>query len=455
MAETDKQQRKSRHLYGEPFKPEQQFLDLKSPFCSGEGNYLKCNARFFAVAKSGGGGPLYIRRLDDPGRFAINVPMLSVHKGTTWDFDFHPFIVNMIGTASEDCHAAVTQFPEDGLTDTITKPTVLLEGHLKKVTFIKFNPVANNILATGAFDRTVKVWNIEKAACVSTFDQCQDTVMTMDWNYNGSRIACAGKDGAIRIYDPRNIDGAQSIGDAFDGAKGSKVFWVENHGWIGGTGFSKSAKRQMKIWDLRKLDKALYENDIDQAASVLYPFFDNDNGILYLPGKGEGNISYYELVNDDRIAYLLSAYRNPEPQKGGGWLPKRACDVWKCEVARFYKLTMNSVIPISFIVPRKAGAEVFQEDIFPNAFAGRPALESDAWLGGEDKNPITTSMNPALKENDNNSGGATFTKKKTYAELDAENAELRERVAKLESEIAQLGGSTKSANQDQDEEKND
>jgi len=435
-------QGKYRHVYGEPAKPENQFLDLKNPFCSGEGTYLKCNPKFFAVAKSGGGGPLYIRRLEDTGRFAVNVPMLSVHKGTTWDFDFHPFIINMIGTASEDCHAAITQFPEDGLTELVTKPTVLLEGHQKKVTLIKFNPTANNIVATGAFDRTVKVWNIETASCVSTFDKCQESIMTLDWNNDGSRIACAGKDPAIRIYDPRNLDEAQTIPDAFDGTKGSKVFWAENLGWIGGTGFSKTAKRQMKIWDLRKLEKPLFEVDFDQAASVLHPYFDGDNGILYLVGKGEGNITYFELVNDDRIAYLLSAYRNTEPQKGGGWLPKRACQVWKCEVARFYKLTANSVIPISFIVPRKAGAEVFQEDIFPDAYAGRPAVQADEWLKGENKLPITVSMNPALRKDEKNQGGSEFTKKKTYSELEHENVDLKERVAQLESELARLGAAS-------------
>ncbi|ETO15769.1 hypothetical protein RFI_21593 [Reticulomyxa filosa] len=406
--------------------------------------------------------------------------MLSVHKGTTWDFDFHPFLVNMVGTASEDCHAAITQFPEDGLTETgggeqkkkkklcekktragerVTKPTVLLEGHQKKVTFIKFHPTANNIVATGAFDRTVKVWNIETGSCVSTFDQCQDTVMTMDWNKDGSRIACAGKDAAIRIYDPRNIDQAQTVPDAFDGTKGSKVFWADNLGWIGGTGFSRSAKRQMKVWDLRKLDKALYENDIDQAASVLYPFFDNDNGLLYLSGKGEGNITYFELVNDDKVAYLLNAYRNPEPQKGGGWLPKRSCDVWKCEVARYYKLTKSTVVPISFIVPRKAGAEVFQEDIFPDAYAGRPALQADEWLKGENKDPVTTSMNPALRTDTKApSEGSTFVKKKTYAELEQDNIDLRERVAQLEAELARKGngGNYSSEKTEQnDEEKTD
>jgi coronin-1B/1C/6 len=53
-------------------------------------------------------------------------------------------------------------------------------------------------------------------------------------------------------------------------------------------------------------------------------------------------------------------------------LPKRACNAMRCEVARFVKLTSDSVEPISFIVPRKE--VTFQEDIFPEAFAGVAAL---------------------------------------------------------------------------------
>ncbi|ETO24477.1 actin binding protein [Reticulomyxa filosa] len=216
----------------------------------------------------------------------------------------------------------------------------------------------------------------------------------------------------------------------------------------------------MKIWDLRKLEKPLYENDIDQAASVLYPYFDNDNGLLYLTGKGEGNITYYELVNDDKIAYLLSAYRNPEPQKGGGWLPKRACDVWKCEIAREHYTNQSNNKNFFFVickVPRKAGAEVFQEDIFPDAFAGRPALQSDVWLKGENKPPVTTSMNPALKENTSSTSQvSTFVKKKTYGELEQENVELKERIAQLEANLARATNGNYNSTQEQgDEEKND
>jgi len=121
-------------------------------------------------------------------------------------------------------------------------------------------------------------------------------------------------------------------------------------------------------------------------------------------------------------------------------------------------LTGNSVIPISFIVPRKAGAEVFQEDIYPNAYAGRPSLQADEWLKGENKAPITVSMNPAVRGDDKDqSGGGGFVKKKTYAELEQENHELKERIAQLQSELAQLGpsGGSETKTKDDNEEKDE
>jgi len=115
-------------------------------------------------------------------------------------------------------------------------------------------------------------------------------------------------------------------------------------------------------------------------------------------------------------------------------MAKRACDVWKCEVNRFFKLTKNSIIPISFVVPRKSGGEVFQEDIYPDCYAGKPALSADEWLNGDNKDPISTSMDPEKKDSADDSG-MVFTKKKTYQELEAENAALKARVKELEAQL--------------------
>jgi len=293
----------------------------------------------------------------------------------------------------------------------------------------------------------VKLWNIESQDNIMTFKEPEDNIYSLEWNHDGSQLAVTGKDKQLRLFDPRIPDEAASV-QAFEGSKSSKAFWIPNLNWVGACGFSKTARRQMKFWDLKDLTKPIYSNDIDQVSSVLMPYYDNDNGLLYLSGKGDGTVSFQEVINDARKCYTLGQYRATEPQKGGGWMAKRACDVWKCEVNRFFKLTKNSLIPISFVVPRKSGADVFQEDIYPDCYAGKPALSADEWLQGNNKEPITRSMNPAEASNDD--GGANlFQKKMTYQELEAENAKLRARIKELEE---QLGINAEDANGGGDEE---
>jgi coronin-1B/1C/6 len=451
-----------RHVYGEAAKETNRYDEIKNALYFGDGSYCKANAKFFAIPKKGGGGPLYIIRHEDVGRLPTNVPLLSVHKGSCWDFDFNPFMDNMIATASDDSKVAITTFPMEGLKESILEATVVLEGHNKKSTNCVFHPTANGILATGGFDRAVKIWNIESAANVFTYDQFEDTLFSLEWNHDGSLLGSSSKDKKIRMFDPRQLDKAQST-VAFDGTQTSKIFWVPKFGWIGATGFSKSAKRQVKLFDLRKSTEPILSNDIDQSAGVLLPHWDNDNGILFLAAKGEGNINYYELENDEKMMHNLSAYRSTVPQKGGGWLPKKCMDVWKCEIDRFLKLTESSVIPVSFIVPRKAGTEVFQKDIFPDAYAGEPALSASDWLAGQNKDPILTSMDPKNngKDGKRNSAPSAIKLNKALGQADLahenerlkkENDDLRERVRDLEK---QLGITTTEASRDDSREERD
>jgi len=129
---------------------------------------------------------------------------------------------------------------------------------------VNFIPLPTILLATGAFDRTVKVWNIESGANVPTYDKFEDTLYSMGWNYDGSLLGVSSKDKKLRLFDPRQTSTAQSIA-AFDGAQSSKLFWVPKFGWIGATGFSKAAKRQLKLFDLRKWNESILSNDVDQA----------------------------------------------------------------------------------------------------------------------------------------------------------------------------------------------
>jgi coronin-1B/1C/6 len=431
---------KFRHIYGEPSKQEESYLEFKNPLVFGEGSYVAANEKFFAVARASGGGPLYVVPISQTGRISADYPLIDVHKGKAWDFQFHPFIPNMIASASDDMTVALTQFPDDGPSEPITEPRIRMEGHSKKAILLDFNPVANNILASGAFDRTVKVWNVETASAVNDYTDFGDTIFSLQWNGDGSMLGTTAKDRVIRLFDPRQPEAALTIPESFAGTKSSKIFWSPRNNWIGATGFNKTSKQELKIWDLANLGAdPIADLNFGQDSSVLMPFYDNDLSILYLYGKGNGMVHYYELNSPDgRVCYQLSSYRATNPQKGGGWLPKKACDVWKCEVARFFKLTNKDVIPVSFMVPRKAGADIFQEDIYPDAPAGVPGLSADEWLEGQNAEIVRMPMDPARRGEAPGGGAVEFVAKKSYKELEAENAELRARIQNWKHKSAEV-----------------
>lgn len=160
------------------------------------------------------------------------------------------------------------------------------------------------------------------------------------------------------------------------------------------TGFSKHADRQYSIWDQDDLTKPLATESIDCSSGILFPFYDHDTNMVYLAGKGDGNIRYYEVVDSAPWIHYLNQFISGNPQRGLGFMPKKGLNVSGCEVFRFYKLhsTGNLCEPISMIVPRKS--EQFHSDLYPETAASIPALSSADWIRGINASPKLVSLRP-------------------------------------------------------------
>jgi len=423
-----------RHVFGTPAKPESQFLGVQ-PACNGDGDFICANEKFLAYASAGGGGPVVVLPLNKPGRLPAKLPTIQVHKAAVLDHQFHPFLNTLIATAGEDGYVKVTQFPEEGLTENVDKAIVTLEGHSKKVVFVKFHPTANNVLASASHDFLVKLWDIEAQAEALSVEDHSDVVQSIDFSADGSQIATTCKDKKIRIFDPR--DGKHVLStEGFAGTKRSSIVWASHQEKLLGVGFSKTSVRQYGLWDPKKLDAPLNIIDLDQSAGVVIPMYDPDNGILYLAGKGDASIRYFELVKEKPYLHPLSEFRDTNSQQGVAWLPKRACDTTKCEIAHCLRLMKDSIVPISFQVPRKS--DLFQKDLFPDAYAGIPSMEAKEYLAGENKPAKLRSMKPGDKSTTEQVVVKTFSAKKSPQELEEENVKLKARVAELEAELAKL-----------------
>ena len=103
-------------------------------------------------------------------------------------------------------------------------------------------------------------------------------------------------------------------GQCHAGTKASKVLFLGNTGRLLTTGFARYSDRQFAIWDQSNLSQPLKMEVIDSSSGVLFPFYDPDTGVLYLAGKGDGIIRYYEIVSQAPWSHYLNHFLSGSPQ---------------------------------------------------------------------------------------------------------------------------------------------
>lgn len=422
---------KFRHVFGTPAKKENSYEGVKVSRSAWDSNKVKANPKYLGVCwEAAGGGSFAVLNLESTGKLKADAPLISGHKGPVLDFDFNPFNDNIVASVSEDTTVKIWGIPEGGLTTSLTTPLQTLDTHKRKVGTADFHPSANNILATSGTEAALKIWDIEKGQEISSVEGAwQDIIQSVSWNTDGSLLATSSKDKRLRVVDPRSSSIAHDF-EAHQGPKGFRsLYFSKPAERIFSVGFSKSSERQYSLWDVKNLSEPLATSNIDTAAGLLMPFYDNDTGVLYLAGKGDGNIRYYEVTDEGSFVYYLSEYKSNTAQNGMGYMPKRGVDVASCEIARLFKATGNLIEPISFTVPRKGGQ--FQDDLFPDTASNVPALTADEWKSGKNAEPKTMSLAPGAERA--SAAPVAFNPSSSGSEVD----QLRARIAELEEQLKQ------------------
>jgi len=142
-------------------------------------------------------------------------------------------------------------------------------------------------------------------------------------------------------------------------------------------------------------------------------------------------------VDDAPYIHYLNEFKSASPQRGMAMLPKRGISVSDNEIVRMTKLGVKLMEPISFQVPRKS--DMFQDDLFPDCYAGEYSLTSDEWISGKNAEQKLRSLSPGFVQkkmtNDFNPEKQVEEKPLSEKELKDEVEKLTKRVAYLESEL--------------------
>lgn len=197
------------------------------------------NHKRVAVPISGPGGKVAVYELSKPGRLPDGVIPSLVNGSNIMDFQWDPFDASMLAVACDDGIVKMWRIPDEGLNEPTNAPDRELPAHSDKIYFIRFHPLAKNVLLTASYDMSIKLWCLQTMTEKLCLKGHTDQIFDFAWSPCGVFGASVCKDGKIRIYNPRKSENPIREGPGPVGTRGARISYaIEGH-YIVCTGFDK------------------------------------------------------------------------------------------------------------------------------------------------------------------------------------------------------------------------
>ncbi|CAL8081262.1 unnamed protein product [Orchesella dallaii] len=366
-----------------------------STTCPGESELIQANPDRVAVPLNTPGGKVAIFELGTPGRQPDGVIPALVHGSKVMDFMWDPFDNSRLAVGDDSGKLWLWTIPDGGLKEQTNESDFTMAAHAEKIYFVRFHPLAQDVLATGSYDMMIRIWDLDardEIVLIRCFDQIQ--MFCFAWSPCGQYFSTAAKDGKLRVYDPRADTEPIAIGQGPPGVRGGRVCWVLDGKYLIVAGFDRSSERQLHMYNASDLSKVATVS-LDVSPAILVPFYDEDSSVLFLSGRGDSTIFAYDVIEGPPYLLPLSPHRCSGAHQGIAFLKKNACEVQNVEFAKAYRLTEVVIEPWSFTVPR-VKSEYFQDDLFPpTRVLWEPTMTSAAWANGSNVCAKKISLKPS------------------------------------------------------------
>jgi coronin-7 len=234
---------KYRHLKGTTAHKSRHIENLRniSRQIPTECDVFHANFERVAVPLSGNGGKIAVFELSATGRIADGVIPCLVNGNNIMDFQWDPFDTKRIAVACDVGNVKIWIIPETtGLIESTSTPNQELIAHSEKIYFIKFHPLAKNVLLTASFDFLIKIFDLSDMSEKICLKGHTDQIYSWCWSPCGQYGSSVCRDGKIRIYDPRKSDTPikEGIGSPI-GTRGARITYALGGEFLIVTGFDK------------------------------------------------------------------------------------------------------------------------------------------------------------------------------------------------------------------------
>lgn len=243
------------------------------------------NPERVAVPLSGAGGKIAVFELIKTGKLPDGVIPALVHGSNIMDFQWDPFDSTRLAVACDDGVIRIWSIPSEGLAEPTNTPQSELTAHTDKIYFIKFHHLAKDILASGSYDMTIKIWDLNTLTEKYVLTGHSEQIFSFAWSPCGALCSTVSKDGKIRVYKPRSNNQPIREGKGPGGTRGARIVWALDGHYIVVTGFDKVSERQIIVFKSDNLNTPLNTVGLDVSPAILIPFYDEDSSTLFLTGK--------------------------------------------------------------------------------------------------------------------------------------------------------------------------
>ncbi|MEG4912445.1 nSTAND1 domain-containing NTPase [Microcoleus sp. B7-D4] len=251
------------------------------------------NPQSKAIASATSDGTIWL--WSKTGQLQTKISGLSGHKAVVWSLSFSPD-GQKLASASGDKTIKIWNTKTGKLLTNII-------GHKAAVYDVKFSPDSNNAVSVSG-DGTVRLWDVKTGKLVKKLDN-KGKLLRLDFSQNGSKVAFAGNDNSVNIWDLQDKD-SKTIGkhEIINGSR-PRISYITFNSQANLLA-SSDYKGFIKLWDVEK-NKVLMT--IDTKSFIHGLAFSPDSKML-ASADGEANIKLWKLGNMPRGVLT----KQPEPE---------------------------------------------------------------------------------------------------------------------------------------------
>jgi coronin-7 len=340
-----------------------------------------CNDTFFAFPwKTNAGSAVCVMTWTGPkGRFKTKQPVIRGHTAQVNNISLSSHDPTALLSSSPDMRIMIHRIPEGGMTGDISTAELDIAAP-GRVSRLLFHPYVSGVFVSAAHtmrgDDVISFHDAKTGDVHKEIEFFEGVVEDFAFHPNCKWMAVSSKDSKIRVIDVVTNSVLKTF-ECLEAKRETRVLWLGDK--VVTVGFGARSRRSFSLWDISDEPRQLMNHVLSNANYVPMPHLDAENSVLYIGQYGSSSVDVFEFKPRAPWYEMLKTATFNSECRGMAFAHNSTVDVKNVEVGRAVNITNNSLVPISWRLPRRR-REYFQDDVLPPVVSPEAVFDSEAFF---------------------------------------------------------------------------